>query len=424
MAISFKGGVRAGARRDKTVNCESKPVNSCRTLVFCLKGRNGVTYIPEVKAGDEVKAGQRIAYSADSWELPLHSSASGRIDTVSEDRITLINNELYETVEAAAPNANDEKALILALQNSGIADMDGGEFICGDTLAGTPPKYLIVDAMQSEQYASSLCRRAAEDPREVIKGVRTIQKLFKARSVYICVSENARESEEAIRGEIRYDESINILMMKYKYPQQDKSVLVRSVTGRELSTAMQEGCIVTNAEIMYNVCRTVEKGLPVTERIVTVGGSAVLEPDNFRVPFGVPVSFMIKEAKGYIDPPERIVINGLMSGYEVKEDDVLDKNSVSIQAMLTEKQRRRTGSCIRCGRCAAACPEGLLPYKLNASSVDFKVDTAIRYDIFRCSSCGVCTNVCPAGLNISENIEDMTLLIKRIRGMEAETENE
>ena len=422
MAISFKGGVCVGARRDKTVNCESKPISSCRTLVFSLAGRNGVKYIPDVKAGDEVKAGQRMAHSADSWELPLHSSVSGRVESIDGERIVVVNNELYDYIEAPIPDENDEKALILALQNSGIADMQGGEFICGDTLAGTPPKYLIVDAMQSEQYASALCRRAAEDPREVVKGIKTIQRLFKARSVYICISENARESEEAIRGFIRYDESISILMMKCKYPQQSRSVLIRSVTGRDAEVAAREGCIVTNAEIMYDVCRTVETGLPVTERIVTVGGNAVLEPDNFRVPFGAPVSLMIKEAKGYTDPPERIVINGLMAGYEVKEDDVLDKNSSSVQASLPEKEKRRKGSCIRCGRCAAACPEGLLPFKLNSASINFKVDTAIRYDIFRCTDCGVCTGVCPAGIDIRENIDDMASMIRRIRG--GETENE
>jgi electron transport complex protein RnfC len=52
--------------------------------------------------------------------------------------------------------------------------------------------------------------------------------------------------------------------------------------------------------------------------------------------------------------------------------------------------------CIRCGRCAEACPAGLLPQQLYWYSRAKDLEKAQDYHLFDCIECGCCSHVCPS----------------------------
>jgi len=51
--------------------------------------------------------------------------------------------------------------------------------------------------------------------------------------------------------------------------------------------------------------------------------------------------------------------------------------------------------CIRCGRCALACPMALLPYQIGTYANQSHWDGAEAYHALDCIECGCCGYVCP-----------------------------
>ena len=52
--------------------------------------------------------------------------------------------------------------------------------------------------------------------------------------------------------------------------------------------------------------------------------------------------------------------------------------------------------CIRCGRCAPACPVALLPDRLHEAIEAGREDAALA----RCVECRACTSVCPSRIDL------------------------
>lgn len=440
MSVSFSGGIRLRTIHDKVRSFESKPVMSCPKHYYPLAGKNGIVYTPLVKAGDTVALGQRIAYTADSWELPLHSSVSGKVIGIEDcatfsgtsKAIVISNDELYTPIENPVIISDykntDKKDIIVALQNSGIADMNGGEFICGEALLSHSPKYLIVNAVDGEPYTAAASRRIVENAEDIIEGIHILQYLVGAKTVYIAVESDFSEGINTVTGAIRYDESLNIIKVKPKYPQKDEHMLVKAAAGRIIPKGGMPsyvGCMVTTPEVLYHISRTLRTGLPVTEQMVTIAGSGLSSPENFRVPFGAPVSFLISETNTLSEVPERIIINGLMTGVsQLSADTVTTKEISSVQIFKAAGKKKLRFSpveqkkCIHCGFCVSHCPAGLVPFRINKASLDYKPSKALKYNILDCIRCGTCSYVCPSGIPLAESIGDMADSIQRLHGKE------
>lgn len=427
MSVSFSGGIHLSAMRDKVRTFESRPIMSCPKLYYPLTGKNGIVYTPLVKPGDTVALGQKIAHTDDSWELPLHSSVSGRVLEIEDyiaasgtsKAIVISNDELYTPIDNPVIISDyrsiDKKDIIIALQNSGIADMDGGEFICGEALLSIPPKYLIVNAIDGEPYTAAASRRIAENMTEVIEGIRILQYLIGIKTVYIAIESDFGEGINAVTGAIRYDESINIIKVKPKYPQKSTHMLVKAVLGKNIphgKTPFDIGCMVITPEVLYNISRTIRTGMPVTEQLITLAGNAFSSPENLRVPFGVPISFLISESNALRELPERIIVNGLMNGEaQASAETVITKDISSVQVFKSSKKLCfspiEQKKCIHCGLCVTHCPARLVPFRINKLSLEYKMDKAIKYHVSDCIRCGTCSYVCPSGIPLAENIGNM-----------------
>ena len=54
------------------------------------------------------------------------------------------------------------------------------------------------------------------------------------------------------------------------------------------------------------------------------------------------------------------------------------------------------GPCIRCGRCVAACPIGLNPYRIKVAADASDFAAAEKLHVNDCILCGSCAYMCPA----------------------------
>ena len=69
-----------------------------------------------------------------------------------------------------------------------------------------------------------------------------------------------------------------------------------------------------------------------------------------------------------------------------------------------EAVRAKEGNCIRCGRCAKACPMGLQPFLLHKVAKLNDFDETEKNHIMDCIECGSCEYTCPANIPLLDYI--------------------
>jgi electron transport complex protein RnfC len=124
----------------------------------------------------------------------------------------------------------------------------------------------------------------------------------------------------------------------------------------------------------------------------------VKQPQNIEVPVGTLMQDVIDFCGGFTEPPARIIHGGPMMGDVMPHLGVpVVKGTSGILALAAKDlPQHQARACIRCGRCVAACPCGLLPLEMAARirKDDFK--GAESYGVTDCISCGSCAYACPS----------------------------
>lgn len=425
MAVSFKGG-RHVKDNKLTASLEAKPIMPCKEHIYPMIQHIGVPVSPIVAVGDMVKVGQKIADSDAFMSSPIHASVSGKVTAIKKhehpsgamvEAIFIENDNFYTPIDNPR-KIEDYKSLSpdelrSIIREAGIVGMGGAGFPTHIKLAPkTPIKYLIINAAECEPFITSDHRRMMENSEDIIDGIHILMYILGVKNAYIGIENNKRECIDSMRKAARYDESINIIAMKTKYPQGAEKVLVKTIAGRSIPIGKlpaDVGCVVINLDTVYNISRSIRTGIPMTERIVTVTGDAINEPDNFIVPFGVPFSHLINEAKGFKEEPKKVIAGGPMTGssqYNLEAPTV--KTTSAIVSFVHPPHVYDADSpCIRCGRCVQNCPMQLMPNHLSDAALKKDVDKALKYNILDCMQCGVCSYVCPARKNLLANIKNI-----------------
>jgi Na+-translocating ferredoxin:NAD+ oxidoreductase RnfC subunit len=87
--------------------------------------------------------------------------------------------------------------------------------------------------------------------------------------------------------------------MRSYYPAGDELQIVYEVTGKVVPTGglpLDVGAVVSNVSTLVNIANA-GKGIPVTEKYVTVGG-AVGRPCTLNVPIGINAAELVEAAGG------------------------------------------------------------------------------------------------------------------------------
>ena len=97
------------------------------------------------------------------------------------------------------------------------------------------------------------------------------------------------------------------------------------------------------------------------------------------------------------------------------------KGSSSLLYLTQEQTERKPESnCIRCGKCADACPMGLEPFLLNKYAKHAMRDELEANAVQDCIECGCCLYTCPANIPLLDVIRlAKGDVIKIIRGRAA-----
>lgn len=384
-----------------------------------------------VQKGDHVLTGQLIGTAKGFVSANVHSPATGtvtKVDVVMDHTgyykpAVFIDTEedqwaegIIVTDELLTDIKLEPKQIIDKVKECGIVGMGGATFPTHVKLMipeGKKAEYIIINAAECEPYLTCDNRLLLEKTQEFLMGVKILMKGVGTDKGVIGIECNKKSAIELLDKTINEHKilyaGIEVQPLKTKYPQGGEKQLIKAVTGREVPSGklpIETGCVVVNVASTYAIYEAVQKNKPLIERIVTVTGKSVKEPGNFRVRFGTPANLLIEAAGGLPEGITDVINGGPMMGKSVSVTDFPCIKGTSGILLMTvkEAQDRRQTNCIRCGRCAMACPMGLQPFLLKQLSKLNDFDETEKNNIMDCIECGSCEFTCPANIPLLDYI--------------------
>ena len=432
--LTFKGGVHPYDGKELSKNSPVVKYLPKGDMVYPLSQHIGAPAAAIVQKGDHVLAGQKIADAAGFVSSPIHSSVSGTVKGI-EPRLTatgsmvnsiiIENDQQYESVEFTPARLEDlsKEEILARIKEGGVVGMGGAGFPTQVKLAPKEPDkidHILVNGAECEPYLTSDYRRMLDDSEKLIEGLRVMLKLFDNAKGYICIEDNKPDCIAKLKEMVKDIPRIEVAELMTKYPQGGERFLIKAVTDREINSAMlpaDAGCVVDNVDTVIAVYEAVILGKPVMDRIVTVTGQGIKNPQNFDVLSGTDMAELIEAAGGLTDNVSKVISGGPMMGFAMYSLDVpVVKGSSSLLVFQNDiVSKIESSACIRCGKCGEACPEHLLPAKLAGFASRNDEEGFTKFDGMECVMCGSCSYVCPAKRPLTQQIKAMrsTVLANR-----------
>ncbi len=146
------------------------------------------------------------------------------------------------------------------------------------------------------------------------------------------------------------------------------------------------------------VCEALVNNLPMTSVYVSVQGELIAKPKIFRVKIGTPIANLIRECGDLKGQPYGIIINGITSGYAIKDLNIPITREMKSLHIVGKKCLHLSDEmdCIGCAKCFNACPCNIDPIAVVRAIKKDAVTGDVAASIKRCSGCATCSIVCPA----------------------------
>ena len=433
--LTFTGGIHPYDGKELSKDKPIIDILPKGDLVYPLSQHIGAPAVPIVKKGDHVLAGQKIAEAGGFVSAPIYATVSGTVKAIEPHRVVtgdsvmsiVIENDgeykevTYSPVESADSLSNED--ILARIKEAGIVGMGGAGF---PTHVKLSPKesdkidYVIANCAECEPYLTSDYRRMIEEPHKLVEGLKISLRLFDNAMGILAVEDNKPDCIKILKDLTKDEKRILVKELKTKYPQGSERHLIYAATKRAINSSQlpsNAGCVVNNVDTIVAIYHAVIEGKPLMQRIVTITGDAITNPQNYRVRIGTNYHELIEAAGGFKVEPEKIVSGGPMMGFGLFDLDVPTTKTASALLCMSkdEVSASEPSACINCGMCAEVCPGRVVP-KLLAEYADRGNEEAfVKCNGMECCECGCCSFVCPAKRNLTQSIKSMrkTVLGKR-----------
>ena len=420
---TFRRGVHPFGGKDYAADCPILNVPAEEIMVFPLSQHIGAPAKAVVAVGDRVLKGQLIAEAGGFISSPVYSSVSGTVKKIEKRRVT--NGSMVDSIiiendfqEETVPGFGEERGLeglskddvVEIVKNAGIVGLGGAGFPTGVKIS---PKNvddvdtLIINAAECEPYLTSDYRLILERADEVIKGIKAALVALPVATAVIGIEDNKPEAIRILTEKVKNEAKIDVCPLKTKYPQGGERQLIYAVTGRKINSRMlpaDASCVVLNTASCYAIYEAVYKNMPLIHRVMTITGEGVNSPANVDVPLGINHRYLLEWCGGASEDVSKFISGGPMMGMAMATLDVpVVKTSSSILAYINDDVANIVETpCIHCGRCAAACPQRLVPQLMGKAIKADDIEKFQRIGGMECIECGCCSYGCPAKIPLTQ----------------------
>ncbi len=427
-----RGGVRVPHRKT-TSTCESIVMTVPSQVSIPMQQHIGAPCKPTVKVGDIVCVGQVIGDSDQFVSAPIHATVSGKVLKIAD--IPMTNGAKCQAVVIASdglqtpyselkpPKTDTLDEFLSAVRASGLVGLGGAGFPTHVKLRVPKDKNvdtLVVNGAECEPYITTDHREFLENSENILYAIVKVKEMLNLKRVVIGIEKNKPDAIELMRNLIKKEgksDYIAVLALKASYPQGGEKVLIEACTGRVVEMGKlpaDAGCIVMNVTSLGKLAEYLKTGMPLVTKRLTIAGSAIKEPKNVIVPIGTMIKDVIEFCGGYSEEPKKILMGGPMMGIALTTDElfILKQNNAILAFNEKDARLMETTDCIRCGRCVASCPMGLMPPLISRAVKLNEIEELKSLGAMNCMECGCCSFSCPAGKYIVQTMRTAKAMIR------------
>ena len=431
----FFGGIHPKEKKEMSTKITTFQTVNPKQVVIPLQQHVGTPCLPLVSVGDHVLRGQKIG-DAEGLCVPVHASVSGTVVAIEPRPHTnggmvqaiVIENDFQDTMIETHPydlplDQIDPDEVLHLIREAGIVGMGGAAFpgnIKALSAMGNVDT-LIANACECEPYITADDTLLRTNPEHVLDGMMLLRQIVKPRRTVLAVEDNKVDAIARLREMGKDYPEIELAVLPTRYPQGAEKQLIQALTKREVPAGQlpsSVGCVVFNVSTFAAIYRAVRLGMPLIQRIVTISGEAVGQPQNFIVRIGTSFHDLIEVAGGLHDKTERVINGGPMMGVAQSDLSVpVVKATNSILCLLKDENGAAENPvCLRCGKCAYACPMRLHPLYMYRFTNAGRVDELQRLNILDCMECGSCAYTCPGKLPLVEAFRRGKKMVREANG--------
>lgn len=459
---TFKGGYRFKNYKGQ-VSTAMAVTELPPQVIIPLRQGFGTEVKPHVKKGERVSAGQIIGRDDNSISSPVHASVNGVVEDIK--RMNYFKREISMVVIRRTDDSQDiipipghspewgklkpeeiEKLIYL----SGVSSLDREGIptrFKSSIISPADVKHLIIHGVGSEPYNISLdLLLEGKLLLNFFEGVKILKRIMHNSKVHLAINAHKRNIIEPLEKLSSNFEWIDIYPLEPKYPQGYDEMLVPTILGQKFPygySAANIGVVVLNIQAVSGVYKAVAEGMPMIERIVALCGPSFKENIHLKVRAGTPLKDIVAD-RLKSNSPRRVVLNSLLTGFELNDFSLPVERTVSQIIAIPENKRReflaftkagiRSDSysraflanwlsgirklpdtnkhgeerpCISCTFCEEICPVRIIPHLLSKYVKRGVIDeTLMNYDIFNCIECGLCSFVCPSKIPLVQHMKE------------------
>ncbi|MFJ5438554.1 electron transport complex subunit RsxC [Pectobacterium brasiliense] len=415
----FDGGIHPPEMKMQSSQTPLRQIPLPEQFIIPLKQHLGPEGEICVSVGDKVLRGQPLTRGK-GRTLPVHAPTSGTVNAIRQ-HTTAHPSGLSELSIIIVPDGEDRwcerqtltdyraqsvDTLLAHLHQAGIAGLGGAGFPTAAKLQGGMRgiETLIINGAECEPYITADDRLMQECAEEIIQGVEILSFLLQPKRILIGIEDNKPEAISALRLALGKRSDMQLRVIPTKYPSGGAKQLTKILTGKEVPFGKHSaaiGVLMQNVGTAFAIKRAVIDGEPLTERVVTLTGEALRQPGNVWARLGTPVRHLLKQGGFHVNKQPMVVMGGPLMGFTLPSLDVpiVKISNCLLAPSHTEMEPvAEEQSCIRCSKCADACPAGLLPQQLYWFSRGQEHEKARNHHLFDCIECGACAYVCPSNI--------------------------
>ncbi len=362
-----------------------------RSLRLPLRGR-----VVTVRDGARVAARSLLAKPTHAQDVALFAPVAG---IVRQEADALALEPTSEPVTAWFPRDRpaNAAALLDALRDRGVVGLGGAGFPTHLKFAA-PLTTLIVNAVECEPGVSADQAVLETRAEALVTTLGELVELLQPRDTVIAIAQGNQRARGLLAPRA---EAFRLADAPAAYPAGSERQLVAALTGSPLAPGERpaaRGIACINLSTLAAIADALE-GIPLTHRVVTLGGPACAKPGNYRLPFGLPIRDVARELGD--GRQATIRTGGGLTGSLAGPDEVVGYGTIAIE-LLPGRSERTGAPCIRCGDCAPVCPERLQPQRLLESLPEPGAPSSGAAGLEACLLCGACTAVCPSAIPLND----------------------